>query len=35
MWKGVTSQLPVADVGRAQAWYRDVLGCQIAWTWGH
>ncbi len=35
MWKGVTPQLPVADVGRAQAWYRDVLGGQIAWTWGH
>jgi uncharacterized glyoxalase superfamily protein PhnB len=34
MWKGVTPQLPVADVARAQAWYRDVLGCQIAWSWG-
>ncbi len=23
MWKGVTPQLPVVDVGRAQAWYRE------------
>jgi|GraSoiStandDraft_14_1057315.scaffolds.fasta_scaffold424917_2 hypothetical protein len=25
MWKGVTPQLPVADVGRAHAWYRDEI----------
>jgi uncharacterized glyoxalase superfamily protein PhnB len=35
MWKGVTPQLPVADVARVQAYYRDVLGCRIAWTWGN
>ena len=30
MWKGVTPQLPVADVGRAHAWYRDVLETALA-----
>jgi uncharacterized glyoxalase superfamily protein PhnB len=33
MWHHLTPQLPVADVARAQAYYRDVLGCRIAWTW--
>ena len=34
MWKGIVPQLPVADVTAAQAWYRDVLGLEIAWTRG-
>jgi len=34
MWKGIVPQLPVADVAAAQAWYRDVLGLEIAWTRG-
>jgi catechol 2,3-dioxygenase-like lactoylglutathione lyase family enzyme len=34
MWRGITPQLPVADVAKAQAWYRDVLGFEIAWTRG-
>ena len=31
MWTFITPQLPVANVRRAQAFYRDVLGCEIAW----
>jgi catechol 2,3-dioxygenase-like lactoylglutathione lyase family enzyme len=34
MWRGIAPQLPVADVARSQAWYRDVLGLEIAWTRG-
>jgi catechol 2,3-dioxygenase-like lactoylglutathione lyase family enzyme len=34
MWRGITPQLPVADVAASQAWYRDVLGLEIAWTRG-
>lgn len=33
MWTSLAPQLPVADVGRALAYYRDVLGCRIAWIW--
>jgi uncharacterized glyoxalase superfamily protein PhnB len=32
MWSSLTPQLPVADVYAAQAWYRDVLGFEIAWS---
>jgi catechol 2,3-dioxygenase-like lactoylglutathione lyase family enzyme len=32
-WESITPQLPVTDVPRALAWYRDVLGCRIAWVW--
>jgi predicted enzyme related to lactoylglutathione lyase len=35
MWRQIIAQLAVADVARAQAYYRDVLGCQIAWSWGN
>jgi catechol 2,3-dioxygenase-like lactoylglutathione lyase family enzyme len=31
MWLTITPELPVADVAAAQTWYRDVLGCRIAW----
>jgi uncharacterized glyoxalase superfamily protein PhnB len=34
MWNFVTPQLPVKDLAKAQAWYRDVLGFDITWTWG-
>jgi catechol 2,3-dioxygenase-like lactoylglutathione lyase family enzyme len=34
MWRAIAPQLPVADVARSQAWYRDVLGLEIAWTRG-
>jgi catechol 2,3-dioxygenase-like lactoylglutathione lyase family enzyme len=34
MWRMIAPQLPVADVNVAQAWYRDVLGAEIAWTRG-
>ncbi|HXX49477.1 MAG TPA: VOC family protein [Myxococcota bacterium] len=34
MFRGITPQLPVADVAAAQRWYRDVLGLEIAWTRG-
>jgi uncharacterized glyoxalase superfamily protein PhnB len=27
----VVPQLPVSDVERSQAWYRDVLGFEVAW----
>ena len=30
----VVPQLPVADVAKTQAWYRDVLGLEIAWNRG-
>jgi len=30
-WHFMTPQLPVRDVREAQAYYRDVLGCKIAW----
>ncbi len=32
-WQFGTSQLPVRDVREAQAYYRDVLGFKIAWTY--
>jgi uncharacterized glyoxalase superfamily protein PhnB len=32
-WNFMTPQLPVRDVREAQAYYRDVLGCKIAWIW--
>lgn len=32
MWNSLTPQLPVVDVEETQAWYRDVLGCTIAFT---
>jgi uncharacterized glyoxalase superfamily protein PhnB len=32
VWNSLTPQLPVADVEETQAWYRDVLGCTIAFT---
>lgn len=34
MWRLITPQLPVRDVAAAQAWYRDVLGLEVAWTRG-
>ena len=34
MWRGVTPQLFVSDVAKSAAWYRDVLGFEIAWTRG-
>ena len=32
-WQFLTPQLPVPDVRRAQAYYRDVLGFKIAWIY--
>ena len=32
-WHFMTPQLPVRDVREAQAYYRDVFGCKIAWTY--
>jgi uncharacterized glyoxalase superfamily protein PhnB len=32
-WQFMTPQLPVRDVREAQAYYRDVLGCKIAWIY--
>jgi len=32
-WQGLTPILPVRDVRAALAWYRDALGCEIAWVW--
>jgi len=32
-WQFMTPQLPVPDVREAQAYYRDVLGCKIAWIY--
>jgi len=34
MWRSITPQLPVANVAESQAWYRDVLDFEIAWTRG-
>ncbi len=34
MWSTITPQLPVADVERAQTWFRDVLGFEITYTQG-
>lgn len=31
MWSSVVPQLPVTDVEATQAWYRDVLGFEVAW----
>lgn len=31
-WHFITPQLPVPDVREAQAYYRDVFGCRVAWT---
>ena len=32
-WQFMTPQLPVPDVREAQIYYRDVLGCKIAWIY--
>ena len=32
-WNFLTPQLPVPDVREAQAYYRDVFGCKIAWIY--
>jgi uncharacterized glyoxalase superfamily protein PhnB len=32
MWNAVVPQLPVTDLAATQAWYRDVLGFEIAWA---
>ena len=32
-WHFITPQLPVRDVRETQAYYRDVLGCKIAWIY--
>jgi len=32
MWNAVVPQLPVSDLSATQAWYRDVLGFEIAWA---
>jgi len=32
-WHFITPQLPVRNVRETQAYYRDVLGCKIAWIW--
>jgi uncharacterized glyoxalase superfamily protein PhnB len=32
-WQFMTPQLPVPDVREAQAYYRDVFGCKIAWIY--
>jgi len=32
-WQFVTPQLPVPDVREAQAYYRDVLGFNVAWIY--
>jgi uncharacterized glyoxalase superfamily protein PhnB len=32
-WQFMTPQLPVPDVREAQAYYRDVLRCKIAWIY--
>jgi catechol 2,3-dioxygenase-like lactoylglutathione lyase family enzyme len=32
-WLCVFPQLAVRDVSAAQRYYRDVLGCEIRWTW--
>jgi uncharacterized glyoxalase superfamily protein PhnB len=32
-WRSLTPTLPVRDVKASLAWYRDALGCEIAWVW--
>jgi uncharacterized glyoxalase superfamily protein PhnB len=32
-WQALTPTLPVRDVHASLAWYRDALGCEIAWVW--
>jgi len=32
-WQALTPTLPVRDMPATLAWYRDALGCEIAWTW--
>ena len=32
-WQFMTPQLPVRNVRETQAYYRDVLGCKIAWIY--
>lgn len=32
-WQFATPQLPVRDVRETQRYYRDVLGCKIAWIY--
>jgi uncharacterized glyoxalase superfamily protein PhnB len=32
VWNSVVPQLPVTDLAATQAWYRDVLGFEIAWA---
>jgi catechol 2,3-dioxygenase-like lactoylglutathione lyase family enzyme len=32
-WQALTPTLPVRDVHASLAWYRDALGCRIAWVW--
>ena len=34
MWSDSTPQLAVRNVERSQAWYRDVLGFDVDFTWG-
>lgn len=34
MWRALTPELAVFDVAEAQRWYRDVLGAEVAWTYG-
>jgi catechol 2,3-dioxygenase-like lactoylglutathione lyase family enzyme len=33
MWRHMNPVLQVSDVGRAVAWYQEVLGLTLAWTW--
>jgi uncharacterized glyoxalase superfamily protein PhnB len=32
VWSSAVPQLPVTDLEATQAWYRDVLGFEIAWA---
>lgn len=32
-WHFMTPQLPVHDVRETQAYYRDILGCKVAWIY--
>ena len=34
MWSTITPQLPVADVAKAQKWFREVLDFEITYTGG-
>jgi catechol 2,3-dioxygenase-like lactoylglutathione lyase family enzyme len=34
IWRAITPQLPVRDVAKAQAWYRDVLGLKTGFERG-